>query len=234
MRQQSIQIVEAPAGADGGRSTTSRTSAASSAAHARARSRGRSRLERILAARSRTSRPPDRASRARSDDPDAGAPGSCSTSTRRAYPRVFSNLLANAAKFTPRGADAIAVSRAEPSGDGDCSVRDSGVRIPRRQIGPRCSTCRQLEPGPDRSQSALGTRPHHREAVGRDPRWLGRGRERPTGLNLRRRVHCAAAADRGAGRGARGRVRARESAIPAGDRRCLGVQQGRRRQRFDN
>ena len=69
--------------------------------------------------------------------------------------QVLSNLLNNAAKYTPRGGT-IALSLAEENGDAVFRVRDSGVGIPAPMLAKVFDLFTQVENSIDRSQGGLG------------------------------------------------------------------------------
>ena len=69
--------------------------------------------------------------------------------------QVLSNLLNNAAKYTPRGGS-IALSLAEEDGAAVFRVRDSGVGIPAPMLAQVFELFTQLENSIDRSQGGLG------------------------------------------------------------------------------
>jgi signal transduction histidine kinase len=69
--------------------------------------------------------------------------------------QVLSNLLNNAAKYTPRGGS-IAFSLSEEDGQAVFRVRDSGVGIPAAMLAQVFELFTQLENSIDRSQGGLG------------------------------------------------------------------------------
>ncbi len=69
--------------------------------------------------------------------------------------QVLSNLLNNAAKYTPRGGS-IALSLADENGEAVFRVRDSGVGIPSPMLVQVFELFTQLENSIDRSQGGLG------------------------------------------------------------------------------
>jgi CheY-like chemotaxis protein/two-component sensor histidine kinase len=131
--------------------------------------------------------------------------------------QVFSNLLANAAKFTPRGGR-IAVVVEEPSGEVVVRVRDSGVGIPADDRSSVFDLFVQLEPGPDRSQSGLGIYltivKRLVEIHGGSVEVASDGPNRGSEFTVRLPRTAARVAVPEVG------VRARESAIPAGEKRA--------------
>ena len=103
-----------------------------------------------------------------------GAPGTIE--------RAIANLLDNAAKWSPDGAEVEVGVR-----DGEVSVRDHGPGIAEEDLPVRL---RPLLPRPQRPRAAgLGARPRDRQAGRRRARGPGRGRAR----GGRRHAHAAAA-----------------------------------------
>jgi PAS domain S-box-containing protein len=69
--------------------------------------------------------------------------------------QILLNLLNNAAKYTPPGGR-IRIRATRKGGEAVISVRDSGIGIPREQLGHVFEMFSQLAPALDRSQGGLG------------------------------------------------------------------------------
>jgi len=69
--------------------------------------------------------------------------------------QIISNLLTNAAKYTPDGGS-ISLSAVQHGDEAVISVRDSGIGIPREQLSNVFNMFSQLKPALERSQGGLG------------------------------------------------------------------------------
>ncbi len=69
--------------------------------------------------------------------------------------QIISNLLTNAAKYTPSGGE-IYLSLTQDNDDAVLSVRDSGIGIPPEQLSNIFTMFSQLKPALERSQGGLG------------------------------------------------------------------------------